>query len=1031
MAINFPASPSTNDIHVDGANRWQWNGSSWTRIGGVSSDADIINSSNDNSTTTLYPVMVTGTGDQTAKISTSATKNISFDASEGDLTVGGNISVGGTATFTGSISVGGTATYEDVRNVDSIGIVTARAGVIVTGNVDTDTLNVSGVSTVIQLKATTASVTGVSTLTGGISVGTAATICSAGNISIDKPGAGIITATRFVGSGVSLTDVISGVGIRTAGGTVGWAATILDFRGPGVTTAYYSSVTGVGTINFTGGGGSASVSISESAPSSPSAGDMWWDSDVGNLQIYYTDSNSSQWVTANNAGPQGPQGAQGRQGATGAQGHQGVQGAVGAQGAQGHQGVQGAANATTINNNANNRIVTGSGTANTLEAETTLEWDGTNKLTSVRQGTGYPEFIFSIKTVAGGAESERFRVGNGPFRIGNTNFSANASGDELVIGTTSGDRGITITSGNSSGNSGNIFFADDADNDVGGITYVHSSNHLGFRVNADERLRIDSSGRLLLGTTTEGQTNADNLTIADSGNTGITIRSGTSNYGIIYFSDGTSGDAEYEGFVNYYHGSNELHFGTNHDHKITIDSTGHLHPNNTNTDLGLSTKEWRALYTDHIYLADKIIHTGDTNTFIQFTTDTLTATTGGSERLRITSGGLVGINCTPSKQLHVKGLDVIARLESTAATGRNILEFYDSSAAKGSFGYPSSGNDHMAIQQLENADLWFYVYNAERVRFKSSGEVCINTTYSTYGTLNIKPLSTSGSYAAINIENATQGAGQSNVVYRSVDNSSTQWAGAVCHAASHKFTTNTTERFTIEASGCKLISANTQSALRINTTLSSYGCVIIRDGGNSNVGAIQVENNNQGSGQVNLVMRSVDLGSTAWAGARYNAEYHQFCHQTTGRVRIDNDGIKFNSDTAAANAISDYEEGTWTPANQYLTITNNNTATYTKVGRLVTVQFDCTYASSPADTAQVGGRIEGLPFAAHSNGFHFTPTWLSSGSTSDNESKNFLSYVEGGSNNRIIFYSNGNNCEAIRAQTAGQRVRGTVTYMTS
>jgi hypothetical protein len=325
MAINFPASPSTNDIHVDGANRWQWNGTSWTRIGGVSSDADVINSTNDNSTTTLYPVMVTGTGSQNAKISTTATKNLKFDASEGDLTVGGNISVGGTATFTGSVSVGGTITYEDVRNVDSIGIVTARAGVIVTGNVDTDTLNVSGIST----------------LTGGISVGTAGTISSAGNITLDKPGAGIITATRFVGSGVSLTDVISGVGIRTAGGTVGWAATILDFRGPGVTTAYYSSVTGVGTVHFTGGGG-ASVSIAENAPSSPGAGDLWWDSDVGNLQIYYTDANSSQWVTANNSGPQGPQGAQGAQGVQGAQGHQGVQGAVGAQGAQGHQGVQGA-----------------------------------------------------------------------------------------------------------------------------------------------------------------------------------------------------------------------------------------------------------------------------------------------------------------------------------------------------------------------------------------------------------------------------------------------------------------------------------------------------------------------------------------------------------------------------------------------------------------------------------------------------------------------------------------------------------------
>lgn len=41
---------------------------------------------------------------------------------------------------------------------------------------------------------------------------------------------------------------------------------------------------------------SASVSISDSAPSSPSAGDLWFDSTVGVLYIYYSDGDSSQWV---------------------------------------------------------------------------------------------------------------------------------------------------------------------------------------------------------------------------------------------------------------------------------------------------------------------------------------------------------------------------------------------------------------------------------------------------------------------------------------------------------------------------------------------------------------------------------------------------------------------------------------------------------------------------------------------------------------------------------------------------------------
>ncbi len=44
----------------------------------------------------------------------------------------GNIT-GVAATFTGDVSIGGTLTYEDVTNIDSVGIVTARAGVNVSG----------------------------------------------------------------------------------------------------------------------------------------------------------------------------------------------------------------------------------------------------------------------------------------------------------------------------------------------------------------------------------------------------------------------------------------------------------------------------------------------------------------------------------------------------------------------------------------------------------------------------------------------------------------------------------------------------------------------------------------------------------------------------------------------------------------------------------------------------------------------------------------------------------------------------------
>lgn len=42
----------------------------------------------------------------------------------------------------------------------------------------------------------------------------------------------------------------------------------------------------------------ANVTISDTAPGSPSAGDLWWESDKGRLKIYYNDTDSSQWVDA-------------------------------------------------------------------------------------------------------------------------------------------------------------------------------------------------------------------------------------------------------------------------------------------------------------------------------------------------------------------------------------------------------------------------------------------------------------------------------------------------------------------------------------------------------------------------------------------------------------------------------------------------------------------------------------------------------------------------------------------------------------
>ena len=45
-----------------------------------------------------------------------------------------NLNVSGIATIGGNLSIGGTLTYEDVTNIDSVGVITARSGINVTGN---------------------------------------------------------------------------------------------------------------------------------------------------------------------------------------------------------------------------------------------------------------------------------------------------------------------------------------------------------------------------------------------------------------------------------------------------------------------------------------------------------------------------------------------------------------------------------------------------------------------------------------------------------------------------------------------------------------------------------------------------------------------------------------------------------------------------------------------------------------------------------------------------------------------------------
>ena len=86
--------------------------------------------------------------------------------------------------------------------------------------------------------------------------------------------------------------------------------------------------------------------------------------------------------------------------------------------------------------------------------------------------------------------------------------------------------------------------------------------------------------------------------------------------------------------------------------------------------------------------------------------------------------------------------------------------------------------------------------------------------------------------------------------------------------------------------------------------------------------------------------------------------------------RFDGEGLKFNGDSAAANALDDYEEGTFTPAmsNAYSNITYfSQNGLYVKIGRMVHCTIAVAMTAATAEGPQI--RITNLPFTSHANNY--------------------------------------------------------------
>jgi len=169
-----------------------------------------------------------------------------------------------------------------------------------------------------------------------------------------------------------------------------------------------------------------------------------------------------------------------------------------------------------------------------------------------------------------------------------------------------------------------------------------------------------------------------------------------------------------------------------------------------------------------------------------------------------------------------------------------------------------------------------------------------------------------------------------------------------------------------------------------NTTISTTndsGATILKLENNSTANSTQPSvdikadlANGKAGGSIQFV-RSSTYQSSAGADSevRINPAKND---ANTESLRITNDyvrlnsgmsGLQFNADTAAGNALNDYEEGTWTPSffgnsTAGTASVGNATGNYTKVGNLVHVQY---YSGTFSMTGSAGqAKIGGLPFTA-------------------------------------------------------------------
>jgi len=247
----------------------------------------------------------------------------------------------------------------------------------------------------------------------------------------------------------------------------------------------------------------------------------------------------------------------------------------------------------------------------------------------------------------------------------------------------------------------------------------------------------------------------------------------------------------------------------------------------------------------------------------------------------------------------------------------------------------------------------------------------------------------------------------------------------------HTGDTNTAIRFpaadtiTAETGGSERVRVGSSGVVEVNSpSLSTDAKLIVKGNDTNNHDIITAYANSSTRGSF-AIRTGSGISPSFLIGTRGGSETFAFMTNGTERVRVTDNGLTFNGDTAAANALDDYEEGTWTPtAHGYTGSNTANNCFYTKIGRLVIATFRITW---PSLTNSSSAEIRGLPFTARAQAVNTHGGAFSE--TNDNDNLHLI--VQQNTTTMFILRctSSGVDTQTI-SEVSGKDFRGNVIYFT-